>query len=870
MPFTVFAVLLTVYKLNGIYPFGSESIAYLDMPQVYVPEYTFLWDVLHGKESLFFSWNSAAGVNMTASVNSVSLLSPINLVFFLLCPRETVFDSMSWLLAVKMAAMGLAMLLFIDRKYRVPRCWKAMFALLYPFSGYVLQYYTNICWLDIAIMVPLIALALGRLIAKGRIIPYILVLSYTVIQSIYLSYMVYLYLVLAAGLYIALAVPKATRKTVILNFGFSSVAALLVSSFIAIPSFLQMKESARFGSVRGYINIIMEPAGTDTEKIAMFLVLTSLPVAMILVHSARRGLDKKKKIVAAVSVSLLALPVYFENIDLLWHLGSYNFFPMRFAFLIPFTLLTVSCSLLEPRFEPVREVKKLPRMLYPALTVAAVPVFIYAAYLMCRRFYENGGEFRLITDKNLKTVLPAYLLLVCFYAVCAVFGAKKTAMFMASLALVFEIGFFTDRALTHGVPRTREYDLAFLEYCEEIQKGLNPASNRLDRIKNPDTLLNSNYPFLIDCPAVSNFTHMLPRYLPDSLKAMGYSKSYTRILDAGGTPLTDALLNIKHTVTKEKLDKRLYEPLKTIGGFTLYRNRFSLPFGLVLPGDITESEFMEGDSFEVNNRMYSLLSTSGGELFETVDSGKADDKGLDYTIEVTGRKHLFFSAPYIGKLQRGSVIIYVNSTPVNIPYTGYPENQLYSAAFNNNLIDLGAFENETVKVSVIKINPDAHTGDVKLALLDTSELESISKAAGLKASADVLAGKRSLDLACDGESDDDYLFLPITADKGWSCRVNDETTEIETAFGAFMAVKLNNGPNTVSLRFVPYGMKAGLFISAAALLFIPAYVILVKKLKIVEEKTNTPLKILEIAYFVTVAAAYAAMYLIPMAATLFA
>ena len=47
------------YGVNGIYPFGSKSIARGDMVQQTIPAgMYYVWDVLHGKASPFFTWNS--------------------------------------------------------------------------------------------------------------------------------------------------------------------------------------------------------------------------------------------------------------------------------------------------------------------------------------------------------------------------------------------------------------------------------------------------------------------------------------------------------------------------------------------------------------------------------------------------------------------------------------------------------------------------------------------------------------------------------------------------------------------------------------------------------------------------------------------
>lgn len=50
----VTVAVLTAYSVNGIYPFGSQSIARGDMVQQTIPAgMYYVWDVLHGKANPF-------------------------------------------------------------------------------------------------------------------------------------------------------------------------------------------------------------------------------------------------------------------------------------------------------------------------------------------------------------------------------------------------------------------------------------------------------------------------------------------------------------------------------------------------------------------------------------------------------------------------------------------------------------------------------------------------------------------------------------------------------------------------------------------------------------------------------------------------
>ena len=76
------------------------------------------------------------------------------------------------------------------------------------------------------------------------------------------------------------------------------------------------------------------------------LVMTSLLVVLLVLLLAT--MDNRRLSVFFLSAALLlTLPIFFENINLLWHGGSYMLFPMRFAFLLPLVLILAGAVFLE-------------------------------------------------------------------------------------------------------------------------------------------------------------------------------------------------------------------------------------------------------------------------------------------------------------------------------------------------------------------------------------------------------------------------------------------------------------------------------------------------------------------------------------------
>ena len=169
-PLIVMFAVLFVYLKNGIFPFGSESIVYNDMGQCNVPIYYYLYDVLHGDGHLLFNFKTAFGVFICGAYESG--LSIFNLLFFLICPRDMILESMSFFLLFKLMLTSLFAMLLFNKIFKIPTFWIVCFSVLYAFNPYLLQYYTNISWVETVMVFPLVILGAYLLFKEEKCLLY--------------------------------------------------------------------------------------------------------------------------------------------------------------------------------------------------------------------------------------------------------------------------------------------------------------------------------------------------------------------------------------------------------------------------------------------------------------------------------------------------------------------------------------------------------------------------------------------------------------------------------------------------------------------------------------------------------------------------
>ncbi len=848
-------ILFTVYYIKGIAPFGDKSIAYADIGQMYVPTYYHIWDALHGLKDPFLDWYAGTGINMI----SVDIFSPFN-IFFLFIPRDSILQSMSIFLAIKVFASAVTCHIFIDKLFnKINSGYKIAFSSLFALSGYVLQYYTNIKWLEIIAVLPILMLGFYYLMKKQKLILYTICLALMMVISVYISVQLLIFLLLTSGLYILLMVEKEQRKTCSFNIALGTLMGMGISMFRALPMIFIILRSSRGegNSNKGYIKIIdiafkkvSELTGNDINKWFMLLGL-ELAVVLGIIFIARFVKHKRATLFYLGELLMVCLPIIFESTNRLLHLGSYVGFPMRVGFLISFVFITGACYCLsfeqeqrlnkaEKQKEKSKTINKLSKLhsnFYTSLILGvvgvtavalSVPLMLESSELIRRYgcFFLNTHE--LAIPKNYIKVIILTIIGLLF--IIAIKNTKiKNFFIVVSVIIPLSINTYSFIGADNYV--YSEQNPQFMAESEMLNDALPKEENPLNRIKTADNCLNTNYPLVLQRGSISSWNAYATEEALKALKSMGYSSAFTRMIDTGGTLLADAVMGIKNTLTTNELPQEAYTLESTHNGYNYYKNKYTLPTCIVSNDVITSIDTVSTEISRVNNMIYHSISDDPESIMENITTisklgcfyNLNEDNGyLSYTVKVTGKKMIYF------KSSRKNLSVTVNGNAVKVPTYLNTDNTTYQGQFNNNLIPLGVFNDDVINVSV-HAKEECPPAEVYLYVFDIEKLEALCEeysATDYKTE----ATKNKLTATVTTAQDDKLLFVPVAYDEGWSAKVNGKAVEIQPALNSgFMAVPLENGVNEVELKFLPDYMPLGIVISIVSTAALVIYIMICKR-----------------------------------------
>lgn len=372
----------------------------------------------------------------------------------------------------------------------------------------------------------------------------------------------------------------------------------------------------------------------------------------------------------------------------------------------------------------------------------------------------------------------------------------------------------------------------YVQYTNEVMDEFDIKESATDRITNPDISLNANYPLIMRRGALSSFTAALQSDTQLSAYNLGYSRYFLWTLDSGGTVFTEALLHVTQAINTNELDKELYVLKDSYKDFEIYDSKYVLPFATTVNSALADAEFGE-DWVENHNILYGALTGSKDKLVTLPEYASQETKATEtgyqsfYTINVKGKQAVYISIidePNKGRDSNASSLyqkieIYVNGDPVLIPDIGEPENTEYMHDYCNNLVYLGCFEDEELKVT---LNYDLSWyeeperreevlgyGTVTIAALDMNRMDSLINDYK-SAYCDTSYTNDSLTVKVKGSSDNNMALIPVIYSDNWTVTVNGKEVEGKAIAGLFTGVELENGENTIVMQFEPQGKKAGL------------------------------------------------------------
>lgn len=788
------AVMLLLFIVNSIYPFGDRSFLSGDLYHQYMPFFSELLHKVRGGESLDFSFNVGIGSNFLA-LFVYYLASPFHILALPIWGGHLV-EFIGYLVVFKTGLCGLTACLYFQKHFDTKDGAVVLFSMFYAFSGFMAAYNYNIMWLDCIWVLPLILLGLERLVKEGKCGLYCLTLAFSIFSNYYLSIMICIFLVLYFAVLLVME-----RKNRLRSIGYFAAFSLLAGGMAAI---LLIPE------VCAILQTDFGHAPFPEKVESYFSVLDMLARHCVCVYT-ERGLDHWPNIYCGSAV-LMLIPMYLMNrrisirekfcrlalagflllsfstniLNFIWHGFNYpDSLPARQSFLYVFLVLTMCYD----AYHHFREAEE-QQILYGYLCGVGFCLF-------CQRFIDHE-DFELGVKLLTLLFVTMYAVLLYLYRTKRKRNVRWGIGIVALVVVLAECGINTWDTSIGTTSRSaylgqQEDYKALYELTAERQDGFYRVEKFTRKTKNDAAL--TGY------PSASVFSSTLNSDVMDLYSRLGMRHSKVYYSFDGATGLTSALLNVNYIFGEsEAYECGLYTQIARSGDIYLYECNATLPFGYTAPVGFDIPEGYENQPINLQNRIVKELGAAG-QLFRAAEKSTvgndvkftAKEGGIYYgVVAASGTAKIKCiggsrDEETFGDLKRGAIL-----------YLGYLEKGQTITLTNGNEDD------DTPKISADIYRMDEAVLQAVLAVLSEQHLEDVAW------ESDFISGRITMEKP-------GRLILSVPYEDGWTVWVNGEETEGELFGGCLMAFDLEPGTYEFKMKYRAAGAVAGIIVTAVSI-----------------------------------------------------
>ena len=822
-----------VYLSQGIYWNSDTSPLLGDGFHQYVIFDLNLRNILHGSDSLFYTFTSGLGLNFYAlsSYYLGSFLS--HLVYF--------FDVSSMPDAVYLSTLLKFGLIGLSTFFSLSIIFKNLSAPLrlslstsYALMSFTVSQLEIKTWLDVFILIPLILTGLHLLITEKKRILYFTSLSILFIQNYYFGYMTALFLVV--WYFCQLSWDFKSRKYSFLDFFLTSLLAGLTSFIMTLPTLFDLRTHGEKltaitkikTDASWYLDLFAKQfiGAFDTTKYGSIpmIFVGLLPFILTIVFFTLKSIKFHVKLCYATLLIIIIASFYLEALDLFWQgMHAPNMFLHRYAWIFSTLLIYISAEVLNR----VKDIK-----LWNVLFSITLLLSGYLATI----YFKNHYSF--LTKLNI--LLTLEFLVVYLLLLLALIKKKISLKIFSILILIFTISEISFNASSQFNGITKEWGFASrstydkdIPSLEAILEYIKQQPNTFTRTEKLQTQ-TGNDSMKFNYNGISQFSSVRNRSASTTLDKLGFKSSGTNLnlRYANNTIIADSLFGISYNISETYPDKYGFHPSYQKDNLTLYKNQFALPIAFAtqsLYKDVTFNDHTLDNQTQFLNQIAGLNEeyfypinhhTDSGDNVVNLNGTDTEDATISYSIEVPDNSQVYLS---MTKLNFSND----KKKQVDIIVNGEKKSFTTDNAFT--FFNLGYAEHKQTFDIQVKFPGNAQVSfeSPTFYRLDTKKYtEAIRKIKENPVEMSSYKNKVTVNYKVKNETS---IFFTIPYDQGWSAYQNGKRLQIEQAQTGFMKIDVSEGEGTITLAFIPKGFVTGASCSLIAIIVFIFYDIQRKK-----------------------------------------
>lgn len=882
-------VFVLVLVFGGFAPFGSNLLMRYDALHQYVPMLSEFAARLRDGASLLYSFRNG-GANFYATA-LYYLVNPFNLLA-LLFPVERTYDAFTMIIGVSTAATAASAAWYLQDRFQKRTVSCVTFALIYTFCGFYLAYYYNTMWLMALVLLPLIARGIEKVANGGKPWLYLFSLAFAIICSFYMGYMLCIFSVLYFFVCLfSRNINKKGEDDVqlfpvLLKFGASSLAAGGLSAITLMPIFFALSNAFSKNIFSDDVLLFFNPLdfftahlpGVVYNTIAMTkdtlpaVSLGALALVLLPMYAFIKSVSKNEKIAHILLVLVFWVSFEIPPIYYLWHgMSAPAGLPYRFSYIYAFVLLSMAYQV----FIHLSEISK------KWLALSAILLTGVFVYNFCTRTGTHllDVQYVLVSVAFLLVVLLRFLTKPRAQSVLRVCALLLVAAECVTIAHIQFSGISKEEYMIYrndvdsakALIAETDTDFYRMEFSDSVGVTVSGSENHAG-------MAGSMYGFY----GITNFSSLADKYYSFLQFDMGNEGNLANTYAyAQQTPMYNTLFGIDYILdTKGNLQSSpYYTAVGKTEQLTVYQVDDGIGFGLLANPTVAEWDGYNNNSLAAQSSLWQAATGVSNVLdflpiealqlhnceitslpdaqvsTEETDAHKDEDGHTHlseeminailsvtdgyYPYKITGNAYsmTFTIVPQ----QTQNLFIMSQSGVLDTIQVKNRTGEQTHRFSEKKLTDLGLCEaGVPIEITVSSSNESAYEtyGNSERGVDDSlyfvvAGVNDEAYQSGLQA----LRANGSFDITDFSESNmkgtvsaakDSVMLMAMPYDTGWTVTIDGEETELIEHDSHWMMFSVPAGEHEIEMRYVPQGLKEGLFVSAATLLILLLVVLLSK------------------------------------------
>ena len=825
-------IILCIYALNGFAPFGTKTLAIMDANIQYIDFFSYLKDVISGKNSIAYSFGKTLGGSNVA-VFSYYLSSPFNLLLLFFSNTE-LYTFFNIVVALKITLASIAFAYFITNRFETSYKENSILFILFS-CGYGLCQYSffqasNIMWLDGMYMLPFMLLQVYYIVQGKKNWNLSIVVGLAIIFNWYSAGINCIFTSIWFLLECCLLIveKKMTFTQFIrtsIKYIFSMILGIMISAILFLPTIgaltngprgsLSFMELLNFSFVGNILSTIPKYSYGAHSKLG-FAALFCGGLAIVLALSLffNKQIKIRVKIVLGCFLFIILLCLYWYPLYLAFSLfkfvGSYNY---RYSYIAEFFILFLAAYNCVYAKEKNNIVK-----------TGVVAIVFSVLNIVLTRHYTHQEKI------NAYLTVAMIIVLTALYISSQLMTKQKTKqLLLVVLLIVGSIDLGINSSLLANSLCIN--DLEYTSYRKNQEKIIGDIQNddssnyRITQTSNRymyEGNLTANYdePLSYGYNSITGYTSSPDGSQLNFLNKCGYP-TYADCLTVTNTSMLgiDSLLGVKYVLTSENYTGLVKKNNTKLNGKYTYTNPYYMPLAFICT-NFDAIKYEEGylNPFDYQNLLFKQLFNTSKNIYKPVKYSvtKKDNSNTEINLNTSNYKNMIYYG-FIPWTSESESYIY-NKKNMITKYAGWLSPTVFHIETDHS----------NTKLRVESADSNFNYDNAYFYALDLSVLDECAKTAH-KNEVNISMKNGSIDTTVKATSEDSYLYLSVPVDDCWDVLINNEKAEVKSFGDCLYAIKLHSGTNKITMRYHTKYKTLGICLTAGAILFIIVSAIVRKK-----------------------------------------